>query len=47
MKYALLSVFECASEELIHNFSNFRLSGQMLANIIEIYQNIYVDLNFT
>ena len=34
--------------ELIHKFSNLTLRSQTLANIIEIFQNIYhVDLYFT
>ena len=39
---------EYASEALIHEFSNLMLCSQMLANTIEIFQNIYyVDLHFT
>ena len=39
---------EIASEERIHKFLNLTLRSQTLANIIEIFQNIYhVDLHFT
>ena len=50
---------ECYSRELIHKFSNLTLKihklsktfepySQTLANIVEIFQNIYhVDLHFT